>query len=86
MIRISSNTYFLDVEQTNGNSVSFAKSSIKNIALANMAVRLELLDDKPYFLDYRFIENPLTPGIPYISAALLYDDILSYMYIEFDII
>ena len=79
MIQVVNNVYYLDVKKENGNVTSFAKSSLKKVHLADEAVFLNMLDEIPYFLDYRFTENPATPGLPYTSAQQLYADILMYL-------
>lgn len=79
MVQVVNDVFYLDVRNVNGNVTSFAKSSLKKVHLANEAVFLNMLDEIPYFLDYKFTENPATPGLPYISAKQLYTDILMYL-------
>lgn len=79
MVRLVNNFYYLDIFEQNGNILSKAKSGIKELQLANEAVFLSMIDDLPYFINYRFTENPATPGLPYISAQQLYADMLVYL-------
>jgi hypothetical protein len=79
MVQVVNNVFYLDVKKENGNVTSFAKSSLKKVHLANEAVFLNMLDEIPYFLDYKFTEDPATPGLPYTSSQQLYADILMYL-------
>ena len=79
MVQLINNFYYLDIIESNGNILSKAKSGIKEIHLADEAVFLNMIDDIPYFINYRFTENPATPGFPYLSAQQLYADILVYL-------
>ena len=79
MVQVVNNVYYLDVTELNGDVISFAKSSLKKVHLVSAAVFLNMLDDISYFLNYKFTEDPATPGLPYTSAQQLYADILMYL-------
>lgn len=79
MVQLVNNFYYLDIFEIDGNILSKAKSGMKEVHLADEAVFLSMIDDLPYFIDYRITENPATPGLPYTSAQQLYADIMMYL-------
>ena len=79
MIQIINNFYYLDIIELNGNILSKAKSGVKEVHLVDESVFLSMIDDLPFFIDYRFTENPATPGFPYTSVQQLYTDMLVYL-------
>jgi hypothetical protein len=79
MKQLKNNLNYLDIVEPNTDTVSLIKTSLRSVHRINGAVFLELLDDDPYFLDYKLIENPLTPGVAYVNVGLLYLDVLEYL-------